>query len=824
MKKIHLLGNAHLDPVWLWRWDEGAAEALSTFRIAADFCERYDAYIFNHNEVVLYQWVETYDYALFQRIQKLVKEGKWHIMGGWYLQPDCNMPTGEALIRQITVGRSYFMDKFSAYPQTAINFDPFGSSRGLVQVMKKSGYNSYIFGRPFQEACELEKDDFVWVGFDGSEILANRAFEHYLTLKGQAANKIDHWINERDEDLGLVLWGIGNHGGGPSKIDLDNITEKIASSVHKIIHSTPEAYFEELEMQRSTLPRVEKSLNYCCVGCFTSQVRIKQTYRELENEFLLTEKMATMAYMNGLIDYPSNELNEAQEDMLFSQFHDILPGTAIKAAEDDALRRMAHGLEILSRLKTKIFLLLSKNQERGDEDNLPILVYNPHPYEVTQVLACEFQLANQNWGNDVTIPTLHNESGVIPSQLEKEASNLSLDWRKNIVFKPTLKPMSVNRFYCNFHRVTKVERPQLISRDNQYVFRNDAIAIRFDCRSGLISSIIKDEFEFIKNDIKFNVLADNEDTWSMNVKRFDDIIGEFKLASDHESQLFCGDKSQLTKSFRLIEEGSIRTVIEGVYVYNDSFLIVKYKLPNQGCEIELDFTVYWNEVNKLIKLAIPTAFTKGVYEGQVVFGSEKLRDDGDEVVSQKWCGLFSKEENKALTVSNIGSYGSDCRDNTISLTLLRSCAYSAHPIPDRPYVPYDRHLQRVDQGERSFKFWLNFGDERERRLHINRESKIINQKPYPLSFYPSGGPVKVLAHLAVSNPIVELSAFKKAEKSDDLIIRLFNPIDEILTTDISISPISKRVKTLTINPFEIVTLSYNRDSDAYAMVDLIENE
>ena len=151
MQKIHLISNAHLDPVWLWRWDEGAAEAISTFRVAAEFCENYDGFVFNHNEAVLYQWVEEYEPSLFKRIQSLVKAGKWHIMGGWYLQPDCNMPSGEGIIRQIEQGRRYFKEKFDCLPTAAVNVDSFGHSRGLVQILKKTGYEGYLFCRPLRE-------------------------------------------------------------------------------------------------------------------------------------------------------------------------------------------------------------------------------------------------------------------------------------------------------------------------------------------------------------------------------------------------------------------------------------------------------------------------------------------------------------------------------------------------------------------------------------------------------------------------------------------------------------------------------------------------
>ncbi len=116
-KIVHLICNAHLDPVWLWEKEEGIAEALSTFRVAARFCREYDQFVFCHNEAVLYQWVEEYDPALFAEIQELVKLKKWHIMGGWYLQPDCNMPSGESFCRQIEVGQDILRKNSESHPQ-----------------------------------------------------------------------------------------------------------------------------------------------------------------------------------------------------------------------------------------------------------------------------------------------------------------------------------------------------------------------------------------------------------------------------------------------------------------------------------------------------------------------------------------------------------------------------------------------------------------------------------------------------------------------------------------------------------------------------------
>ena len=108
---VHLICNAHLDPVWKWPWEEGAREAVSTFHTAADLLDEFPEFVFNHNESLLYEWVEEYDPMLFERIRALVKSGRWNISGGWYLQPDCNIPGGETLVRCILEGRRYFWEK-----------------------------------------------------------------------------------------------------------------------------------------------------------------------------------------------------------------------------------------------------------------------------------------------------------------------------------------------------------------------------------------------------------------------------------------------------------------------------------------------------------------------------------------------------------------------------------------------------------------------------------------------------------------------------------------------------------------------------------------
>jgi alpha-mannosidase len=213
-KKIHLIANAHLDPVWLWRWQEGCSESLSTFRTAAELTEEFEGFIFNHNESILYQWVKENDEKLFSLIQRLVKEGKWHITGGWFLQPDCNMPSGESIIRNIQEGRRFFWEQFGVIPTTAVNFDSFGHSRGMVQILQKAGYDSYIVCRPGAGWYKFKDQDFLWKGFADSSIVVHRSDENYNSVWGHAAVELEKFAQDKsEEDVTLFLWGVGDHGG-----------------------------------------------------------------------------------------------------------------------------------------------------------------------------------------------------------------------------------------------------------------------------------------------------------------------------------------------------------------------------------------------------------------------------------------------------------------------------------------------------------------------------------------------------------------------------------------------------------------------------------
>ena len=783
-KKIHLICNAHIDPVWQWEWEEGAAEARSTFSIAAAFCEEYDGFVFCHNEALLYQWIEEYDPALFERIRGLVKAGKWHIMGGWFLQPDCNMPSGEFMVRQIEAGRRYFWEKFGVRPEVAVNVDPFGHDRGLVQIMVKCGYKGYMFMRPDDGFLELPDNTFVWKGYDGSSLVGMRLGGAYNSQKGQAAKKVLESIAKcPEDDIGLCLWGIGNHGGGPSKKDLDDIfalTKQMEKDGTQLIQSTPDEYLAAVN-ERGGLEEFSGALRPWGIGCYTSQVRIKQKYRAAENAYFVTESMASHAAACALCEYPEKELCEALYDIIFVQFHDMLPGSSIQPAEEMGLRMLDHALEILSRVKARLFFALARGQKKAQEDKIPIFVYNPYPYELKSDCAAEFMLWDQDWEHGFMKPHVFDEnSNEIPAQCEKEHSNLPIEWRKRVLFNATLAPMSINRFDCAFEALEKRPEYTVESTDDYYALERGGTKMLINRKTGLIDSVKRGGIEYLKSGaMALTVYKDNYDPWFMSGKDIKEYAGEFSLLTREQAARLCCLDAPID-AVRIIEDGAVRTVAEAVFGYNSSRAVVKYTLASDG-SVRLDIRVIWDEKQTMVRLRVPAAFKNCLSYGEQMFGMERQKGNGEENVSQRFIALSNGEN--AILCANNGVYGSmyDEENGVLSVTLMRSAAYCAHPLPERITMPNDRYMPYMEQGERDFGFMFTFSDSEDIMSHAARKAQEFNAPPTALSFYPAAAGERCDSPLGLDSDSVCITAFKRAQDKNGYIVRLFNPIQSEAT-------------------------------------------
>lgn len=821
MRTLHMISNAHLDPMWLWRWQEGCTEALSTFRTAEKFAADYPEFVFNHNEALIYQWVKDYEPDLFARIQKQVAEGKWHIMGGWYLQPDCNMSNGESIIRNISVGRRFFEENFSQRPSTALNFDSFGHSVGMVQILQQAGYDSYVVCRPGDDPYGFDDADFKWEGFNGSSVTVHRSREFYSSGLGRAGEKLQNFLEEaKDEPVSLFLWGVGDHGGGPSRKDLEDLTKVMEENKedYLILHSTFEDFFEDLRKSKTSYPTLKQSMNPIAPGVYTSQIRVKQRHRELENALYSGEKMATAASLLYGREYPKDTFDEVVKTLLLAEFHDGLPGSGIQPVEEDVLRALDYGLMLMDRERLSSALALSAGQDEIIDGSTCMLIYNPHPYEVEGQLSFEMGPPEIREPGKFYNPKAYMNGQAVPTQCEVPYCHS--EWRKRVVIQATLKPSSINRVDVFFEALPKKPGRVALKAPENFVFDNGQMRVSISTRTGLMESYQVGGKEYLTGD-GFRLVAqdDSANCWEVRPRERHGLF-QFALLTEYEGSEFSGLAAMVGPSVRIIEDGPVRTIVEAVFGWHESKAYQRYILPKFGTGFDVETGVYWNERNRMLKLEIPTVMTKGSYSGQVMFGHENLRTDGYEAVAQKWTALT--QDNDMLAVFNKSTYGSSEHDGVIGLTLLRSAGYAGGDAGSRSGNYNEmRFYPRMEQGERIFHFRVDAGKADAMVPLLDQKAQAYNEDPYIFMLTPSGNGKKAGSLITISNPSVLVSTFKRAESGEGYTLRLYEGAGEVTSAVVEIPSLSIR-KEITMQPFELLTLHLDEKAHTLETADILD--
>jgi alpha-mannosidase len=483
---------------------------------------------------------------------------------------------------------------------------------------------------------------------------------------------------------------------------------------------------------------------------------------------------------------------------------------------------MDHGLEILSCLRAKAFFQMVSSRKPAEKNEFPIFVYNPFPFDLEETIVCEFQAQEPNFDqyvfNQPVVTGEHRDK--IQSQLEKESSNIQQDFRKRIVFRGMLKAASVNRFSCWLKKTSVPKKP--IPQDEKFEFNTKDCKTVNNPVTGLIDEYVVQGFKILKSESFLPlVIKDDADPWGMRVRSFREIEGEFSLMSEKECGAFAGLPD--LDPVRVIEKGPVRTVVEALFKYNNSNLCMRYKIPRSGAEIEIELRVFWTEKDRMLKLSIPTCFENGKCRGQVAYGIEEFNHPGEEQLAQKWLSVSSPYLDIAFTVVNNGTYGFDYEQGEIRLSLLRSPAYSAHPTDDNsPLVKQDRFEPRIDQGERTFTFWMNAGSLEDRFSAVDREAMVKNEGIMALCYFPPGKGKQVYPGVTLSDPVVQLKALKFAENKPWIIVRLFEPTGKSRNTSLKI-PFLNIKYTVSLTGFEIKTIGIDMRSKSIFELDLLEN-
>jgi alpha-mannosidase len=801
MKKpvIHLICNAHLDPVWQWRWEEGAAEALTTFGIAAHLLREFPEFVFSHNEAILYRWVEAHDRALFREIQKLVEEGRWCISGGWDLQPDVNMPGTESIIRHIAEGREFFLKHFNVRPVVAHNYDSFGHSGGLPQILARAGYMMYIHMRPGGKDLPLPSDLYRWRGIDGSEVTAYRIpFAGYNTFHDKAVERIRGGI-----DIALrlncdtpVFWGLGDHGGGATARELEQIRTLIDEETRvEIIHSSTERYYESIRPLIPSLPVVEGELQRVFTGCYTSMSRLKRRMQRNLAELVQAEGLRTASWWRQKQEYPADQIRDAWRDHLFNDFHDILPGSSIEAVELDALDLYGRSSETSRRLRLGAAGGFVHGAHRTVEIPLTVLNMNPGAHNVPVELEYVIDHVPKLEGKwRARLYTIDGQE--IQAQEEAPESLLLPDqWRRKICFNASLPQIGAAYYRIEMEKgpaSTAPGRPAV-----KYEASDSGLITHLDSGGG--REVLTGEA------LKALIVEDNGDSWGTEEWHYRNIAGTFAFVPG---------------SYVTLEHGPVRKITESAFECSRSRLVCRTYAYADFPFLEFRFRVHWNEERMRLKLAIPTVFRSSDAYCEIPGGAVSRPPDGEEHVQGRWMVLTGEIGGKpmALGIINSGQYGYDLKEGEVRISVLRSALYCHEKTFD---TGERRYRQHTDQGVHDFRVLLLAGDKPDVMKSVAGLADWLSAPPFAIAHFPIGDQNTGQAEIMTLEPgTVRLIACKRSWDGNALVARLQETVGSNTTGMMHLRepPVSARLR---FRPYEIKTVRFERDG-SWNEVSLIE--
>ncbi|WP_314505052.1 glycoside hydrolase family 38 C-terminal domain-containing protein [uncultured Microbacterium sp.] len=817
-RTIHMIGNAHLDPVWLWPWQEGYQEARATFWSAIHRMDEYPDFVFTCDQIVLLSWVEESDPELFARIRERVAEGRWVNAGGWWVEPDCNMPMGESFARQGLYGQRYLQSRFGRMAQVGMNVDPFGHNVMIPQVLRQQRMDSYLFMRPGPQESDFDDTLFWWESPDGSRVLAYRIPFEYGSPPGDIVEQTEKSLAALDRSLGamMVFYGVGNHGGGPTRANIESIHRyDRMGSFGRMKMSSPREYFDEMLARGPRfldgLTVRREDLQHHAPGCYSAHSGIKAWQRRAQFALLSAERWAAVTALREGIDYPRDDLERAWKQVLFNQFHDILPGSAIESGYDDARDQLGEATSIAKRIITRAHNVLARQIDIPIEVGThPIVVFNPHPWEVRAEVDLHYGM--QPKGVHMT----DAEGRAVVTQLSQSTATTDDRSRGAIVFRAEVPPFGY-RLY-RLHSGAPAEAPAAAPLTvTESLLENDHLRIELDPRTGWISSLVHkasgaDLLAGTSAQPHTQICEDPTDTWGHRVI----------------SYAWAGAEMSLDRIL-VRETGPLRSRVRIERSWGASTLIEELVLPHDGQALRVNVTLDWREKTHLLKLRFPTGLDSPTATYEVPYGVIERPVDGAEEPAQAWVDLTGTIAGRpaGLTVIANSKHGWDASPGdaaSIGLTAVRSPVYSWHDSrlldPDGIYSYQDQGIQRF-----SYELVPHGGDYRaaqpERRaielgspVRAMFESFHPGTLPSSMTFADDGGAgVMVTAIKGSEDPGTE-------EDSADLIVRAVETRGEQTDAVIRL-PLLDRVIEAHFTPYRVRTFRVPR-SGPIEELDLLE--
>ncbi len=765
----HLVGHAHIDLQWLWEWQEGIVFTHDTFAQVVRFMDEFPGFTFSQSSSCLYQAVEQHYPALFADIQKKIKAGQWELVGGRVCEGDTNMIGEESSARQFLYGQRYFREKFGTTAVVGWEPDTFGHTFQMPQILRLGGCQYYYFCRGGKN-----KPLFWWEGLDGSRVLAfdepatgswynsdlsYKQFEEMLEFNKTTGSKDMLWV-----------YGVGNHGGGPTREHIQWALEQMKSgSAPNIRFSTASEFFKKLSTYDLTkIPVIHEELNPVFDGCYTSHSEIKQLNRQAESLTTTAEAVAAVASLSTFA-YPRADFRRNWEDICFNHHHDTLPGSGIHAPYERTKtslgRVIADDRDIITRAMESLVV-----QVKPNAGGVSIMVFNPSGW--TRSGWVETYLVKSGWDHSDAPDATH----CIAHAPDGSASPVTLiDAPSHLV---RFMAKDVPAFGYRVFRLTRGEpaREHLDIRDDGATIETDRLIVEFDRAHGHIKRLFD---KLAKRELCATGLGRLEahweavqgmSAWTLGKIEKVDAIPPTAAAFAHGV-----DFAEATFTYALPSWNALGT---------ESRIVQRFRVNAESDQITCDVDCQWNGIgsklspNALLRVAFDVRADKSVATYHVPFGALSRPAEGREFPALQWADI--SDDSGGIAVLNDSKHGFAATGSRLTMSLIRA-SFEPDPVPN-PGAHHWRYAIAPHAGD-----WRNAG--LAQRAGAFNQPLIAATVPYDAA----GAAPLQWGLLSEQTSGVVATGLKRTEEGDDLAIRFYEPIG--------------RAATPTIKPTEAVQLA-----------------
>jgi alpha-mannosidase len=850
---MDLDGNAHIDAAWLWPRTETVDAVRRTFTTALQLMNEYPNYVFTQSAAQYYAWMADKYPDLNDQIKQRIKEGRWEVVGGMWVEPDLNLPSGESQVRQLLVGQRFFKKEYGVTARIGWNPDSFGYNWQLPQIYKRSGLDYFVTQKMhWNDTNILPFRLFWWESPDGSKVLTYFPTDYVHNDLNPTRISAD-FAESAQRNPGTIehldLYGVGDHGGGPTRDMLDQGDHWIAegakadTAVPHMHYSTAQHYFDDVQAHLNPdsptwdydsiakgytappagpdgevgIPTWKDELYFeYHRGIFTTQAAHKRGIRTSETATLDAEKLASLAWLDG-DTYPDKQLNTNWEKITFNEFHDLAAGSGIaviyRDAQDDfhQVFNDDHNIDEAS-LKT-----IDSRIDTSAKTGVPVLVYNSMAWPRTEPITLNIELPEAS----NTLSLTDAKGNTVPTQITNHiAGTNAFEVLADVHDIPALG-------YTVLHaEATKPSIPSdatgLRLHEDASEFQlsntnpNGVLHVTINKETGCITSLMEG-FDYAPSeylDTKHNACGNQLQTFTDTPKDYDawnidpGTLDRPMTPIDH------------VDSIAVTDNGPLRETIRITRTWSKSHFIQDISLDANSDVVRVSTTVDWHETHVLLKAAFPLAASgpKATYE--IPYGSIERPTTRNnswekaqfEVPALRWADLGNAQQGFSLL--NDSKYGYDAVGNVLRLTLLRSPVW---PDPD------------ADRGTQHFTYELypHAGSWKD-ALTVHRGYELNTPLLAEQVFAHTGELPATHSFVSLDAPNVTLSAFKKAEDTNALIVRMYEwagkptevklhvPVGAQYAIETNLMedplpnadhlPLTDETVTVPIKPYEILTL------------------